>query len=352
MVLHWRRKRGGLPLQLREQPARAGSSSSSSSPADVSSAPPAAAHPRRSILPVPRSLLLLSFLLLPLLGPSVTRAGTQQQQQQQHEEQQQQEQQQIMSPTLTENEPGASDDSTDASDALVSGDSAAVTKGEAIKAEKEMCAWMFDTLIAYFDGLPDPPPPPSIVVMHKRGVRTPAFVTWMKRRAGRQGFREEDVDLRGCIGSLDPIPILKLRDYALISALKDSRFHPVSRKEIADLKCHVSLLHSFEPGKDAYDWQIGKHGIVISFVANGVLGPRGYQATYLPEVAAETGMSHRDALISLVRKAGYHGGPVGASLFSSLSLTRYQSSQARLSYEEYEKRFKHSREQLGSSRAS
>ena len=45
----------------------------------------------------------------------------------------------------------------------------------------------------------------------RRGARTPAFVTWMKRRSGHKGFEESDVDLRGCIGSLEPIPIMKLR---------------------------------------------------------------------------------------------------------------------------------------------
>ena len=47
--------------------------------------------------------------------------------------------------------------------------------------------------------------------MSRRGVETPAFVTWMKRRAGREGFDDADVDLRGCVGSLQPIPILNLR---------------------------------------------------------------------------------------------------------------------------------------------
>lgn len=40
--------------------------------------------------------------------------------------------------------------------------------------------------------------------------------------------------------------VLCLGQYALISAFDDSRFKPVKHTEISDLKCHVSLLHSFE----------------------------------------------------------------------------------------------------------
>lgn len=55
-----------------------------------------------------------------------------------------------------------------------------------------------------------PLPPRSIRLMAERGMEVPFFVTWMKRRRGRESFSEQDVDLRGCIGSLNPRPILSL----------------------------------------------------------------------------------------------------------------------------------------------
>ncbi|KAL8438541.1 hypothetical protein Efla_006201 [Eimeria flavescens] len=345
MVNHSWPAEGLPPQQLPERLLPQASTSSSSSSSRAAPAAPvdtaaASLPPWYTRLP-PHSLLLLCLLLLLVAGASVASAATQQQQQQQREEAHQ-----IMPPTLTELGPLASDDSTEASDAVTAGDSAAAKprfgiccSGEEIKADQEMCAWMFDTLIAFFEHRPEPTPPASVLAMHKRGVQTPAFVTWMKRRPGREGFGEEDVDLRGCIGSLSPIPILKLKDYALISAFEDSRFLPVTLKEIPDLKCHVSLLHSFEPGENAFDWVVGKHGLIINFMGRSRFGPRKYQATYLPEVAAETGMTKEQTLTSLVRKAGYTGGPVGPPMFERLSLTRYQSSQARLSYDEYKKRF-------------
>jgi len=48
-------------------------------------------------------------------------------------------------------------------------------------------------------------------------------------------------------------------------------------EEIKDLNVAVSLLVKFEDGKDAYDWEVGKHGIIINW--------DGYNATFLPEVA-------------------------------------------------------------------
>ena len=41
----------------------------------------------------------------------------------------------------------------------------------------------------------------------------------------------------------------------------------------------VSMLVHYEDCKDALDWEVGKHGILIDY--------KGYSATYLPEVAPE-----------------------------------------------------------------
>ena len=51
--------------------------------------------------------------------------------------------------------------------------------------------------------------------------------------------------------------------YAAISAFQDRRFDPISKEEVSQLSCAVSLLTDFEKGKDAFDWEVGKHGITI-----------------------------------------------------------------------------------------
>ena len=70
------------------------------------------------------------------------------------------------------------------------------------------------------------------------------------------------------------------------SALKDTRFNPVSREDLPRLHVSVSILCHFEDAVDCMDWDIGTHGIRIEF-----LNERGVKktATYLPEVPSEQG---------------------------------------------------------------
>lgn len=77
-----------------------------------------------------------------------------------------------------------------------------------------------------------------------------------------------------------------LREYALTSALKDSRFEPISRDELPKLTVSVSILQNFEEAHNYLDWTLGVHGIRIEFLTE-----RGCKrtATYLPHVATEQG---------------------------------------------------------------
>lgn len=80
--------------------------------------------------------------------------------------------------------------------------------------------------------------------------------------------------------------ILGLREYAITSALKDSRFSPITRDEVPRLTVSVSILQHFEEAEDYLDWNLGKHGIRIEFISE-----RGSKrtATYLPQIATEQG---------------------------------------------------------------
>ena len=55
------------------------------------------------------------------------------------------------------------------------------------------------------------------------------------------------------------------------------------------------------------DWNLGEHGLRISFTVTG----RRYGATYLPDVAVEQGWSKEETVESLMRKAGWDGVPGG-----------------------------------------
>eukprot|EP01138_Halocafeteria_seosinensis_P010011 gb/GECG01010224.1/.p1 GENE.gb/GECG01010224.1/~~gb/GECG01010224.1/.p1 ORF type:complete len:234 (+),score=20.86 gb/GECG01010224.1/:1-702(+) len=142
---------------------------------------------------------------------------------------------------------------------------------------------------------------------------------------------EEDghLFLRGCIGTTSPAPHIDIGKYALKSAFDDNRFDGLKLEELPDIVCSVSLLVKYEQARNWEDWSVGRHGIIIDFERNG----RSYHAIYLPEVACEQGWNQRETIEELVRKSGYRG-RIDEELLHSISLTRFQSTQAHLSFKE------------------
>uniref|UniRef100_A0A665XAE0 AMMECR1 domain-containing protein n=1 Tax=Echeneis naucrates TaxID=173247 RepID=A0A665XAE0_ECHNA len=180
------------------------------------------------------------------------------------------------------------------------------TGGRKMVVSAEMCCFCFDVLYLFF----------SFVVL-------PLFVTW---KIGR------DKRLRGCIGTFSAMNLHSgLREYTLTSALKDSRFPPMTRDELPRLFCSVSLLTNFEDVGDYLDWEVGVHGIRIEF-----FNEKGSKrtATYLPEVAKEQGWDHIQTIDSLLRKGGYKA-PITNDFRKTIKLTRYRSEKMTMGYAEY-----------------
>ncbi len=155
-----------------------------------------------------------------------------------------------------------------------------------------------------------------------KGKSYPLFVTWTTGK---------EKELRGCVGTFSKDILEKnLMRYTLISAFKDSRFEPISKNEITNLNCEVSLLVQFEKAKNPLDWVVGTHGIDIDF--EDKYGET-YSATFLPEVAEEEKWDQETTLKFLIRKAGYRGSL--ESVFNNIKVTRYQSIKKTISYQEY-----------------
>ncbi|KAG2440054.1 hypothetical protein HXX76_004168 [Chlamydomonas incerta] len=187
-------------------------------------------------------------------------------------------------------------------------------------AQKWHCVYAFAVLQSHLTGNPAPEPnfPDS---------RCALFVTWNTRSSG--GHHR----LRGCIGTLEPKQLhAALHDYTLNSALRDHRFSPIKFKELPSLQCKVSLLSRFEKAAGWQDWAVGTHGIIIHFTDPEARVRR--TATFLPDVAPEQGWDRQAAIDALVRKAGYSG-PITPQLRDAISLERYQSTIAAVTYEEF-----------------
>ncbi|CAG0897353.1 unnamed protein product [Cyprideis torosa] len=141
----------------------------------------------------------------------------------------------------------------------------------------DMCFFCFDVLYCHLNRVELGKSSPTFT-----NEAFPLFVTW---KIGR------DRRLRGCMGTFDSINLhAGLREYAITSAFKDSRFQPMDAEEFSRLHCSVSILRHFEVGSDYLDWEVGIHGIRIEFLSD-----KGSKrtATYLPEVAPEQGEKQR-----------------------------------------------------------
>ncbi|KAK6081640.1 hypothetical protein SCUP515_02887 [Seiridium cupressi] len=157
-------------------------------------------------------------------------------------------------------------------------------------------------------------------------TESPLFVTWntVSPRSGQ-------TNLRGCIGTFEAQELEEgLSSYAITSAIHDMRFNPISKRELPSLEVAVTLLTDFEECDDAMDWELGTHGIRLSFTDRG----RRYGATYLPDVAPEQGWNKEETIVSLLRKAGWVG-KKDKWHDLDLKVVRYQGRKEDLRYPEY-----------------
>lgn len=165
----------------------------------------------------------------------------------------------------------------------------------------------------------------SLPLADEKILETPLFITWNTKSA-RYGY-----SLRGCIGTFEPQELEDgLSSYAITSAIHDSRFSPIALSELPSLQVVVTLLTHFEDASDPLDWDLGTHGIRISFVHHG----RRYGATYLPDVAVEQGWDKEETIQSLIRKAGYVGRKDRWRELG-IKVVRYQGRKEKCEYEEY-----------------
>ncbi len=150
---------------------------------------------------------------------------------------------------------------------------------ENLSATKEMCKYCFDIIITELSS-------PTTKKSNKNNldktiesispsIQCPLFITWDKKQTSPSitvtttTTGTADYHLRGCIGTLAPRTLhTSLCEYAQTSAFQDPRFHPITMKEVKDLRVSVSLLVNYEDCKDCLDWIVGKHGIIIHFDYN------------------------------------------------------------------------------------
>jgi len=76
---------------------------------------------------------------------------------------------------------------------------------------------------------------------------------------------KEHGELRGCIGYITPMKSLAetVRDVAAYAALEDSRFSPVSTRELPLLEYEISVMSPLRHVLDIKDIKVGKNGLIM-----------------------------------------------------------------------------------------
>lgn len=114
-------------------------------------------------------------------------------------------------------------------------------------------------------------------------------------------------DLRGCIGCLEGIkPIFEMViENSLASALFDTRFLPVKKEELSDIKIEISIIEPLEKIDFSKTEDLIKH---LNKNKPGILIKKGaHQATFLPQVWEDL-KTPEEFLSHLCSKAGMKEG--------------------------------------------
>lgn len=109
-------------------------------------------------------------------------------------------------------------------------------------------------------------------------------------------------ELRGCIGNMTadrPLSTV-VGAMALQAAFNDTRFTPLTERELSQVEIEISVLTPFKAVNSADDIVLGRDGVVIRKGSK--------QAVFLPQVATETGWSKEVFLDQLCYKAGLRAG--------------------------------------------
>ncbi|KAL0228590.1 hypothetical protein RCL1_004733 [Eukaryota sp. TZLM3-RCL] len=175
---------------------------------------------------------------------------------------------------------------------------------------ESLCHYAFDCLLNHLV------PSKKVNTPDFPDTEYPLFVTLFKNN-----------NLRGCIGTFKKLPLhTGIKEFVINASQNDTRFKPVTLNELPHLELSVSLLDKFEEADSPMDFEIGIHGVIITFINNNIK----YVSTFLPEVAVEQNWDKETTLRHLVSKSGFSGS--FEDVKPNISLVRYISRKWKVSY--------------------
>ncbi|HEY2321870.1 MAG TPA: AmmeMemoRadiSam system protein A [Thermoanaerobaculia bacterium] len=120
----------------------------------------------------------------------------------------------------------------------------------------------------------------------------------LRRPAGAFVTLTENDDLRGCIGSIEPVAPLYLAvaQSAVNAAFRDPRFQSLRSDELPRIEIEISVMGPIERVVNVDDIVVGRDGLIIR--------RGGYAGLLLPQVATEYGWDRETFLEQTCYKAG------------------------------------------------
>lgn len=118
----------------------------------------------------------------------------------------------------------------------------------------------------------------------------------LRRRAGAFVSLKKQGELRGCIGTIEPLRenlAAEIVENAISAASKDPRFPPVEEDELAVLRVSVDILSAPERVAGPGDLDVRRYGVIVR--AGGKRG------LLLPDIE---GIASVEAQLSVARKKG------------------------------------------------
>lgn len=94
-----------------------------------------------------------------------------------------------------------------------------------------------------------------------------ALQPFLNRRAGAFVTLKQHGQLRGCIGTIQPVQPHLIQEVIVNSVsagLRDPRFPPVQRQELPTLQFSVSVLHPPEPIESTSQLDPHRYGVIVS----------------------------------------------------------------------------------------
>jgi AmmeMemoRadiSam system protein A len=139
----------------------------------------------------------------------------------------------------------------------------------------------------------------SLVFDARKPELTPdTFHPDLRRPAGAFVTLTQNEELRGCIGSIEPVAPLyvAVSQSAINAAFRDPRFRPVRSEELPTLHVEISVMGPIEKVTDVEEILVGRDGLIIR--------RGGYAGLLLPQVATDYDWDRETFLQQTCYKAG------------------------------------------------